>query len=474
MALNPAERIAKGITPYDYKDPNRKPLAPRMIQATRVVEALDRAGFPQSEWVTGVAIARRESSFVPDLIGAVNYTSRDYDPVNASWDFGLFQISFKWNSHLMEGEKKIGEWDDPDDNARMAKYLFDESVRRGYEGWRPWHTYTSGNYSAYLDLAEEAVEDYKESSTYTALRRPPEPAPIAPTPAPAPSASTPVRGYVSFTLESQATVGISPTGSSANTTHGVVIHHPGASTLTLGNHETCRSQVRNWDAQHRRQGWSGLGYNFALCHHGVLMTGRGLRRQGAHAPGANTTHIGLLVMVANNKRMTRDQRQGLIDSLMWLETQGVNSGNTSPHSQWIATTCPGDLLRQDIRDGVWRVDDGSSTPAPSNPAPVSGGMTSVRSVEYQQKAVNAAGYSPALTVDNTWGPKTEAGVKWYQRKLGVTADGKWGSATDAAHQKQSSKEDTPVPTPKKKVTVDGILGRETISELQRALNEGRF
>ena len=63
----------------------------------------------------------------------------------------------------------------------------------------------------------------------------------------------------------------------------------------------------------------------------------------------------------------------------------------------------------------------------------SAGMTSVRPVDYQQRAVNADGYTPKLDVDNAWGPLTDAGVRWYQGRLGVTVDAKWGPATDAAH-----------------------------------------
>ena len=74
------------------------------------------------------------------------------------------------------------------------------------------------------------------------------------------------------------------------------------------------------------------------------------------------------------------------------------------------------------------------TPAPGGGSS-GGGMTSVRSVSSQQTAVNGKGYTPKLVVDNIWGPLTDAGVKWLQKKLGVTADGLWGPATEAAYKK---------------------------------------
>lgn len=62
-----------------------------------------------------------------------------------------------------------------------------------------------------------------------------------------------------------------------------------------------------------------------------------------------------------------------------------------------------------------------------------GPITSIRSVRQQQEAVNVLGYEPALVVDDTWGPKTEAGVRWLQQKVGTGADGQWGTSTEARY-----------------------------------------
>ncbi len=61
-------------------------------------------------------------------------------------------------------------------------------------------------------------------------------------------------------------------------------------------------------------------------------------------------------------------------------------------------------------------------------------MTSIRSIRQQQQAVNALGHAPKLDVDGEWGPKTLAGVKWLQRKVGATpVDGEWGPTTEARY-----------------------------------------
>jgi hypothetical protein len=77
----------------------------------------------------------------------------------------------------------------------------------------------------------------------------------------------------------------------------------------------------------------------------------------------------------------------------------------------------------------------SSGAVPPGAAPVVPGkkvkpMTTVRSIKAQQEAVNALGFTPKLDCDGEWGPKTEAGVKWLQKKVGTGVDGEWGAETE--------------------------------------------
>jgi cell wall-associated NlpC family hydrolase len=62
-----------------------------------------------------------------------------------------------------------------------------------------------------------------------------------------------------------------------------------------------------------------------------------------------------------------------------------------------------------------------------------GPVTSIRGVKRQQQAVNGLDYTPALVVDDQWGPRTEAGVKWLQQKVGAAPDGQWGKNTEAKY-----------------------------------------
>lgn len=478
MATNPAVAISKGHEPYNYKDPNRPSLAAMSIPAIKVVEAMDKAGFPESEWVTGVAVSRRESSFVPTLIGAVN---------PESWDFGLWQISYKWNSHLMEGPKKIGEWDDPVDNAKMAKYLFDESIRRGYEGWRPWHTYTSGNYTVYLDLAREAVNAYKAQKAAAS----PTPEPVEPEPAPKPT-PVPDKEVSSVARMPKATWKPIPGN---HTTGGcyprlVIIH-------------TIEGSLSGADSWFRNPS-SRVSAHFGVGKDGSIIQWVDTNSRAWANASANSIAISIENEGKGSEAFTKEQIEANAAIYAWAHkvhgvplayAKSATGSGLGYHKQFLSwslggTACPGTKRVDQIPQIMKRAAEISGGAVPTLPATGSGGssssgggMTSVRSISAQQKAVNEAGYTPKLVVDGLWGPKTDAGVKWYQKKLGVTADGLWGKGTEVAHLKKVGGETSkPAPatpsTPSKpasnKLVVDGKLGPATIRELQRALNEGRF
>jgi hypothetical protein len=58
--------------------------------------------------------------------------------------------------------------------------------------------------------------------------------------------------------------------------------------------------------------------------------------------------------------------------------------------------------------------------------------TNTTVVKQVQTAINAAGYSPPLATDGAYGPKTIAGVKWFQAQHGLAQDGIIGDQTVAA------------------------------------------
>jgi GH25 family lysozyme M1 (1,4-beta-N-acetylmuramidase) len=68
---------------------------------------------------------------------------------------------------------------------------------------------------------------------------------------------------------------------------------------------------------------------------------------------------------------------------------------------------------------------------PDGTPPLSLGSSGL-SVAQLQQALNAAGHTPELQADGDFGPLTEAGVKWLQRKASIAVTGVYGEETEAA------------------------------------------
>ncbi|TQN30628.1 N-acetylmuramoyl-L-alanine amidase [Haloactinospora alba] len=227
-------------------------------------------------------------------------------------------------------------------------------------------------------------------------------------------------------IESAATVGIpSSIGSSARPRSGIVVHYVGASSVSRGSHANCRAQVRGWHRYHRDgNGWSGLGYHFAICHHGIVMTGRGLNRRGAHAPGANATHVGVLFMLGGSQRPTEDQLAGWREFRDWLSGKGVDTGDVTPHSRWTSTSCPGDHLRSRVSNN-WGT--GGSAGVEEDPLiGLSKGDTGEAVKGLQALIQYAGGELPKHGVDGDYGDETAAGLLAVRASVGSTAKPGWG------------------------------------------------
>lgn len=173
------------------------------------------------------------------------------------------------------------------------------------------------------------------------------------------------------------------------------------------------------------------------------MTGRGLNRVGAHAPGANATHIGICFMVSNTAEPTAAQLQGFREFRTWLSARGVNSNNITPHSRWISTSCPGNALRARISSNNWGGGGGSPTP----PGGSSGGVWTIGQyrvptgdpvlsrgdsgplVKGLQQALLAwdSSLMPKWKADGTYGQEAVDAVTKFQKAYNLGVDGAYGT-----------------------------------------------
>ncbi|MFI7411220.1 peptidoglycan-binding protein [Streptomyces sp. NPDC049627] len=225
---------------------------------------------------------------------------------------------------------------------------------------------------------------------------------------------------------------------------GFVVHYSAA------NPNQTVQAIQNYHMD--TNGWWDIGYNFLVDQAGRLYEGRGWQNEGAHTRGYNRTHIAVCFIGEDGDATPAAKRS--IRSLYEATNRKIGKTlTTTYHSALGSTACPGNDLRSWVRagmptDGLADVDWGADTP----------GLT--RSVASQQSAVNGLGRTPALVVDGIFGPKTEAGVKWLQAKVGVAADGIWGPLTEAAYRAYIGVGNS----------TNGLTSIRTVAAQQRAVN----
>ncbi|WP_304452921.1 N-acetylmuramoyl-L-alanine amidase [Nocardiopsis sp. YSL2] len=250
-------------------------------------------------------------------------------------------------------------------------------------------------------------------------------------------------------IESAPTVGIpSVIGSSGRPRSGRVIHYNGGA-LAWGSHANCRAQVRQMHSYHRSRGWAGIGYHLLICWHGIVLTGRGINRIGAHAPGANSTHIGIQFILGGNQKPSAKQLAAFVALMAWLAARGVRASITG-HRDWISTSCPGDHLYGRVRSGNW---GGGSSPAPA-PTFSYWDVAGLQVPTGDPWLLRGMTGTPVLRLQ-------KALLKWRPSLLpGYGADGRFGGETEAAVEALQRA---------RGITIDRVYGPESAKELRRAL-----
>lgn len=129
----------------------------------------------------------------------------------------------------------------------------------------------------------------------------------------------------------------------------------------IGDHSRCPVIVRNWQNFHLDgRGWADLAYNMVACPHGYVFQGRGhgVRSAANGTNAGNQSSYAICYLAGAGDPLTADGKRAFLDA-----AQVLGEPLTKVHSDWFATSCPGDEVRTWVRSGT-----PIAVPAPT-PAP---------------------------------------------------------------------------------------------------------
>lgn len=140
---------------------------------------------------------------------------------------------------------------------------------------------------------------------------------------------------------------------------GMVLHYDGnlydGRGLSHLPHSACVAYWISTRSMHMRapRKWRDIGYSFGVCPHGVRFEGRGWQREQAAQPGGNTTWTSCTLMLGPGEMPRPEQIQGVRLLRNELMNKGLKAA-IRPHSAFISTSCPGDIIRGMIDDGTFK------------------------------------------------------------------------------------------------------------------------
>jgi hypothetical protein len=141
---------------------------------------------------------------------------------------------------------------------------------------------------------------------------------------------------------------------------GVALHYSGMNSDERSNHRNCAGRVRAMQRYHMHEnGWLDVAYNHVLCRHGYVYVGRGFGvRSAANGTNrANDRYYAVCFLGDDTPAradVTAEAYAALDELLRSYDRRIPRSIRVRPHSDFVATECPGDELRSYIARRPWR------------------------------------------------------------------------------------------------------------------------
>jgi N-acetylmuramoyl-L-alanine amidase len=130
---------------------------------------------------------------------------------------------------------------------------------------------------------------------------------------------------------------------------GIIIHHSVTGEGT--NQKSVESILRGIDDYHRRKGWGGIGYNFAVDHKGRIYEARGRDIIGVHAANHNTLNFGICYIGNTDKHLTIAAVKAIQSLVEELQEAANKKLNVRGHGSVNLTGCPGRRLQARLEAG---------------------------------------------------------------------------------------------------------------------------
>jgi len=141
---------------------------------------------------------------------------------------------------------------------------------------------------------------------------------------------------------------------------GVAIHWFG-SPVAAKSHDQCPALLRSVQQGHlnnKKENYSDIAYNHAVCPHGSAYELRGFGVQtGANGFGAcNRSHAAIVYMAGTGDKLTEDAKQTLAEVIREWQKQGAGL-DVKPHGHFTGSSCPGKDVLGWLPERMWAKDE---------------------------------------------------------------------------------------------------------------------
>jgi hypothetical protein len=136
---------------------------------------------------------------------------------------------------------------------------------------------------------------------------------------------------------------------------GVAVHYTGMNADEQLFHKNCAARVRGIQAYHQgHQGWLDIAYNHVFCRHGYVFVGRGfgVRSAANGTAESNDDYFAICFLgddTSGRADVTALARRAMNELIREYRRRYPKAREVRPHSDFVATECPGDELRALIR-----------------------------------------------------------------------------------------------------------------------------